>query len=302
MITSWPLAADRAADFCGGEGGRLDAETATDCADVCEADGACLGDLLRSSSPPGESWDPVVTPVAAAAPSGRAGKDDCLTISLRTVLVARITPCAGSMAAAATSFRTAASWLWLARSALLSLSFLAAVSRSVVATLSNGFEPPSCRTGADIASFPTVTVFAGPAPALENSVLGLFCSFSGCRASRGLMGAVAARIGGNNWPWTGTPPTPWPDMPGFVILGRPWFGNGTSLGWMNAVLEVICSFLRSSYRLGGYSFEAEVEMDLAVTICLGDGASGTLRSLALGFWSAKALVLAVTITVTVRGR
>jgi hypothetical protein len=91
-------------------------------------------------------------------------------------------------------------------------------------------------------------------------------------------------------------------MLGFVILGKPWFGNGTCLGWMNAVLEVICSFLRSSYRLGGYSLEPEVEMDRAATICLGDGASGTFRSLSLGFRSAKALVLAVTITITVRGR
>lgn len=89
-------------------------------------------------------------------------------------------------------------------------------------------------------------------------------------------------------------------MPGFATFGKPWFGNGTSLGWTNAVLEVICSVFKSSYLLGGYSLEAEVEIDRAVTICLGDGASGTFLSLSLGFLSPNALVLAVTITIGIR--
>lgn len=85
-----------------------------------------------------------MTPVADLPLSGKAGKDARPTTSLRMVLVARITPCAGSTAVAAASLRTADELcVWLARSALLSFSLRAAVSRSVVATLSNGFEPPS---------------------------------------------------------------------------------------------------------------------------------------------------------------
>jgi len=88
---------------------------------------------------------------------------------------------------------------------------------------------------------------------------------------------VSVRAGGNSAPWIGNPPIPAMPVIGLVIFGSSFLSSailGASLGCMKVVDDLIACSFKSSYRVGGQSFDSEEEISRLMLIRLGEGASG----------------------------